>query len=130
MALTAQQIGQLEQQLKARRIALVEEIRSELERSGEQHYVDLAGRVADAGDAAVADLLVDVDASMADRDVQELRDIEAALDRIRDGSYGECEGCGGEIEFARLHAYPTATRCIECQRQHEKTFAHANTPRL
>jgi RNA polymerase-binding protein DksA len=130
MALTEQQSKELAQALGTRRTALLEEIRTELERSGEQHYIDLADRVADSGEASVADLLVDLEAAMTDRDMRELRDIDAAQQRMRDGGYGECRDCGGEIDFERLRANPIAVRCILCQTQHEKSFAHGGTPTL
>ena len=44
----------------------------------------------------------------------EARDIRAALQRLRDGSYGVCAKCGGDIAEARLEALPTATLCIAC----------------
>jgi DnaK suppressor protein len=43
-----------------------------------------------------------------------LAKIDAALDRIREGSYGQCEGCGEPIAEARLEALPHTTRCIRC----------------
>jgi RNA polymerase-binding protein DksA len=130
MPLTQQQLQELSQILAVRRTALLEEIRGDLERMGEQPYIDLAGRVADSGEASVADLLVDLEAAMTDRDMRELREIDAAQERMRRGSYGECRDCGGEIEFARLRANPTAVRCIVCQTQYEKNFAHGRTPTL
>lgn len=45
---------------------------------------------------------------------QSLHDIQVALDRIADGSYGECEVCGEDIGEARLQAIPEATRCVNC----------------
>jgi RNA polymerase-binding protein DksA len=130
MPLTQQQLKELSQIMEGRRAALLEEIRGDLERMGEQPYIDLAGRVADSGEASVADLLVDLEAAMTDRDLRELRDIDAAQQRMRTADYGECRDCGGEIEFARLRANPTAVRCIVCQTQHEKSFAHGGTPTL
>jgi len=130
MAYTEQQIEELRGDLERRRGLLVEEIRSELARSGEQRYIDLAGQVADAGEASVADLLVDVDAAMAVRDIRELREVEAALVRIAEGGYGECEACGSQIGFARLKAYPTAARCIECQTRFERGHPGTGTPSL
>jgi RNA polymerase-binding protein DksA len=129
-ALTPQQTSQLERALQARQKSLLEEVRNELERSGEQHYIDLAGRVTDSGDAAVADILADLDAALIDRQVNELRDIEAAQARVRAGTYGECVDCSQEIGFERLHAYPTAKRCIQCQTKRETRFAHPGTPSL
>jgi DnaK suppressor protein len=45
----------------------------------------------------------------------ELGDIDAALERIDAGTYGQCTDCGVIIPPARLSAYPTAKRCIDCQ---------------
>ena len=45
---------------------------------------------------------------------QSLYDIQVALDRIADGSYGECEVCGEDIGEGRLKAIPEATRCVNC----------------
>jgi len=38
-----------------------------------------------------------------------------ALQKIEDNTYGKCEQCGGEIQEARLQAYPAATFCMKCQ---------------
>jgi DnaK suppressor protein len=51
----------------------------------------------------------------APRESQELEDIEVALARIADGSYGACIDCGGEIGRARLKADPALKRCPPCQ---------------
>jgi len=48
-----------------------------------------------------------------------LEQIEAALDRIADGSYGKCEGCGRGIAKARLDAIPYAALCVKCASQAE-----------
>ncbi|MDA8752625.1 TraR/DksA family transcriptional regulator [Halieaceae bacterium] len=45
---------------------------------------------------------------------QSIRDIQAALARIADGTYGVCDACGGEISAARLRVVPEATRCVDC----------------
>ncbi len=52
----------------------------------------------------------------------ELRDaldeVEAALARVADGSYGRCEQCGEEIAPARLEAMPAARLCMRCASRH------------
>ena len=53
------------------------------------------------------------------RDQQELQDVRAALQRIADGSYGECIDCGNGIALARLQAFASAKRCIACQTKYE-----------
>jgi RNA polymerase-binding protein DksA len=130
MTLREQERAEFRRLLEQRRRALIEEIRAELARSDKEHYVDLAGRVADSGEAAVADLLVDLDAAMTDRDVRELREVEAALERVDAATYGVCQECGRDIELARLRAYPTATRCIDDQTRYERTMAQRATPSL
>ena len=42
-----------------------------------------------------------------------------ALQRIEEGTFGVCRGCGGEIARARLEAVPTATQCIDCKSKGE-----------
>ena len=44
-----------------------------------------------------------------------LRDIEAALQRIEDGTYGACKYCGEPIDEKRLLARPVASACIKCK---------------
>src|SRR5699024_8909079 len=43
-----------------------------------------------------------------------LADLDAAVARIDDGTYGVCAGCGGPIGDERLRALPGAVRCIDC----------------
>lgn len=50
-----------------------------------------------------------------EHETAELGDIEAALERLDAGTYGQCNDCGATIPPARLNAYPTAKRCIDCQ---------------
>ena len=44
----------------------------------------------------------------------EVRLVNAALQRIKDGTYGTCAGCGNAINEARLDSIPTASHCINC----------------
>jgi len=46
--------------------------------------------------------------------LREIAAIEAALDRIKNGSYGECVKCGEDIAPARLEALPYAALCVKC----------------
>lgn len=128
-ALTQTQMKHLAQLLHERRTQLRGEIMEVLGRTGEHPYGELA-EVPDPGDASTADLLIDIDNAMVHRDVQEVRDIDAALKRIDDDSYGNCTDCGLAIEYKRLQAFPTAKRCVLCQGQHEKTHVHDATPTL
>ena len=68
----------------------------------------------------------EINSQLAEVESRELAMIENALERMRSGHYGVCEGCGCKIPLARLNALPYATSCIECQREMEKYgAAHA-----
>jgi DnaK suppressor protein len=58
-----------------------------------------------------------------------LADVEGALARLADGSYGECIDCGAGIPYARLSAYPAAKRCVGCQEIAEAQLRRAGAPR-
>ena len=51
---------------------------------------------------------------------REIREIDAALERIEEGDFGTCEACSAEIKPARLKAIPNARLCIECKRLEEE----------
>lgn len=127
--LTRLQIEHLQALLQRRRQQLREEIREVLIRTGEHPYGELAA-VPDKGDESAADLLIDLDNAMVHRDVEAIRDIEAAQERMEQGGYGTCIDCGLDIDYERLLAFPAARRCLLCQSQHEKTHAHDGMPTL
>jgi DnaK suppressor protein len=49
-----------------------------------------------------------------------LEQIEAAIERIENGSYGDCETCGAKIPKSRLEAIPYAAQCVRCASQQEE----------
>lgn len=51
---------------------------------------------------------------------QNREQVERALERLRDGAYGICEGCSRPIPGERLKYQPAATRCVECQSQWDR----------
>lgn len=53
-----------------------------------------------------------------------MKKIDAALERIDKGTYGECLDCGADIETDRLLARPTATMCICCKEEQERGEGH------
>jgi RNA polymerase-binding transcription factor DksA len=57
---------------------------------------------------------------MISQDIQDVRDINTARERLSAGTYGICADCGEAIAYERLLAYPTAKRCIHCQRLYEQ----------
>ena len=74
----------------------------------------------DVIDAALDTAQDEISSQLAEVESRELASIENALERMRAGKYGVCEGCGCKIPMARLNALPYATYCIDCQREAEK----------
>lgn len=129
--LTPSQHEQLVMQLKRDYQALLIEVRQELENTGDQHRIDLLNNEpGDSGDESMANALADFNVAVVDRHVHALRDIEGALRRVKEGEYGVCIDCGDAIGFARLHAYPTAKRCIVCQEKREREYAQGGHPSM
>ena len=58
--------------------------------------------------------------ALGTQDANRLQQIDNALDRIKQGKYGLCLGCGKEIPEPRLDAIPYAALCINCQSKEEK----------
>jgi RNA polymerase-binding protein DksA len=71
-------------------------------------------------DAASVTLDREVDYTLQENSEQVLSDIDAALERIENGSYGTCGTCGKPISPERLEAMPWATQCIDCKRKEER----------
>ena len=72
------------------------------------------------GEAAAATLNREIDYTLGENSEQILSEIEAALKRIDDGTYGTCTACGKQIGIERLEAYPWASLCIDDARKAER----------
>jgi len=97
--------------------------RAEILKKLDDDMHDLAGGVPGSGDAAdvAFETAGDEMAShLAELDSRELEQIERALVRLKQGTYGVCESCSQKIPVGRLNALPYSTLCIECQREMER----------
>jgi len=103
------------ERLAQRQRELRAEIAGQLRTQDDPRLVGLRNRLEDTDDWAAADAMAHQDIALVSRDLAELAEVEAALARLADGSYGECADCGMTIPAARLLAYPTARRCVTCQ---------------
>ena len=59
---------------------------------------------------------------LSNRDMLILREIDYALEKIKNGTYGICEGCGIEIPEERLCAIPWTRFCAKCAEQYEQMY--------
>ena len=130
-ALDHMELPTLRDILVSRRDQLAFEMEDGRRRSlNEDSFAALAGEVADAGDAATAAEQSDLRNTQIERDAGEVRQIDAALERITEGTYGTCVQCEQPVGAARLHATPFAARCIDCQSAYERLYAGTATPTL
>lgn len=119
-ALDRKHIARLETRLVERRRDLVAEIGGKLDESREHSSNATIEQRLEGGDQALAALIADTDMTIAGRSIEELRDVQAALERIAGNTYGDCIDCAGPIASERLDAYPTAKRCAQCQEVYER----------
>ena len=94
------------------------------ERFGNAKFLDLNTRtgesLGDAADMAFETGSEEVNSQLAQLESRELAQIEQAIRKLKQGSYGVCEGCAKKIPVARLNALPFSTMCVECQRELEE----------
>ena len=113
--------------LERRRTALEAEIRAKLTAAREVAGSAAIDQVIEGGDYANADLIAALDLAEVQRDVVELRELQAARSRMDAGTYGACVDCGVDIPVERLEAHPSAIRCTPCQARAETRAGTAHS---
>lgn len=76
-------------------------------------------RLTDANGMPEADIHEDIEFALLQMKAETLTKIDAALDRLEEGTYGYCYECGQEIAGQRLRALPFAERCRDCEEERE-----------
>lgn len=102
----------IEQSLEEERARLEESIASRLAEADE-------GRNPDRSDLAQSYTSRERDTALLGIEREQLKHVQDALQRLQNGSYGNCISCGDPIRPERLEALPYATLCIQCQAQRE-----------
>lgn len=74
----------------------------------------------DAADFALDATNDEISSKLAELESREISQIEVALERFEEGSYGQCQSCETNIPLARIQALPYAMFCINCQRLAEE----------
>ena len=110
----------LNEQANARVQILLEQLRqhTELARGNQSDALEIAANddgVKDVADQSVKDVSQEIEYRLSERESQLVADIDQALLRIDEGSYGVCVRCGRDIPERRLDALPTARYDAECQ---------------
>jgi DnaK suppressor protein len=116
MPIKAATLERLKQKLLVKRRELLSGVR-------EQHASNLQSGtdgIQDIADQAATAYTKEFLLSIGDAERQLLKQVDAALEKIRLKKYGVCERCGGEIGEKRLEALPFARFCIACQEEEER----------
>lgn len=106
----------LHKSLMSRRAELRKRLGEEIE---DLRNFKTADTIGDSADAAFDAGSEEIASQLAELEARELSQIERALARMKQGSYGVCEGCQIKIPVARLNALPYSTTCVQCQREME-----------
>lgn len=112
--MSADQLEHFRQILSAWKRELMEEVDRTV-----HHMQDEAANFPDPSDRATQESEFGLELRTRDRERKLLRKIDAALNRIDEGTYGYCEETGEEIGLKRLEARPVATLCLEAQERRE-----------
>jgi DnaK suppressor protein len=88
------------------------------------------GNEGDSADAAFDSGSDEIASQLAELEARELHQIQRALARLKQGTYGVCEICQSKIPVARLNALPYSTMCIKCQRDLESDISGFGSGRL
>ena len=118
-ALATEEFRRLLEEERARLLPAAGRLHAENSENIEDESGEIGGWGTDnhPGDTASATFERELDEGLEEGAQNTLRDIDAALKRIENGTYGICEICGKPIGVERLRAIPWATRCIDDQRR-------------
>ncbi|MBI2104500.1 MAG: TraR/DksA C4-type zinc finger protein [Candidatus Omnitrophica bacterium] len=123
MALTKEQIKQFRQLLITERAKLADEIKSiarDASTSPREASGDLSAYTVHMADMAADTYERELSMDLVSSEQRILYQIDDALKRLDDGSYGICQQCNTPITMSRLKAVPYASLCITCQRAKEQ----------
>ncbi len=107
----------LHKTLTGRRDELIKRLTTDLEDLARAKHSSASG---DPADAAFDSTGEELSSQLAELESRELNQIQRALNMLKKGNYGQCEGCNSKIPVARLNALPYSTLCIKCQRESER----------
>jgi DnaK suppressor protein len=117
---TSGDLKEIAAMLALRRIALLASLKKQLQGADNAGTLALVNHYEETGDWVQADLENDTEIAMVSRRITALRDIDAALKRLRNGWDGACANCGEPIPVERLRVNPSTHTCVTCQAQAEE----------
>jgi DnaK suppressor protein len=122
-----------QQKLEHFRTILLEQLRQHTQAVVDDQAAGIEGNddgVKDSVDMSILDVNTELTFKLGERESQMVADIDQALLRIDEGTYGVCARCGKPIDERRLEALPTARYDANCQAEIEKRAGLENAPTL
>ena len=120
---TADERAEVLRLLKKKREQIVKEAKIEISKYIKGETRQLVDTALDDGDWSVVDLSEDISLRQLSNHREVLVNIDAAIGKIHEGTYGICEDCGGGISEERLKVLPFAIYCRDCQEKIEQLEA-------
>ena len=117
MALSKKDLAAFEEQLVAWKADLEEGQHENVHQMHEQETTSFP----DPADQASAETDLSFDIRIKSRELKLIHKIDETLHRLREGDFGTCDGCGGDISIKRLQARPVTTLCIDCKTEQEQS---------
>jgi len=115
MALSKMQLDKFSKQLSTWRKELDDGLNQTIQTMHQEEQTSFP----DPTDQATVETDRNFDLRIRDRERKLIKKIDQALNRIKDGGFGVCESCGGNISVKRLQARPVTTLCIDCKTSQE-----------
>jgi len=112
----SRRIAELRAMLEARRAEILEEIKQARASGTESNQATYA----EVGDLVTASVEKERAFEYSEAGINALKEIDLALEKLEQGTYGICELCGKPISVARLRIMPSATLCLECKSKQEQ----------
>ena len=122
--MTKKEFDAFRELLLSKRKAILESIqqieKDTLKKSPREASGDLSGYTYHMADMATDNFDTEFSLNLASVEQRVIYEIDEALKRIEEGTYGDCLACGKKISPQRLKAVPYAAHCINCQEKEEK----------
>ena len=122
--LTKIEIKKYREMLVEKRKILAEDIKrmeeDSLGRSRQDQAGDLSNMPIHMADISSDNFELELTLGLIENEERQIKEIDLALERLKDGSYGSCDNCELKIKKPRLKAIPNAKLCIECKRLEEE----------
>ena len=114
--MTRKELNVFKKQLLSEKVLLLQGISTKMK--GSPKTGDPEG--GDVCDIASSDRERELTLRLSERGREKLKQIEEALERIEDGSFGTCEQCDAKIPKGRIKVMPFSTTCVACKSKQEK----------